>query len=193
MAEDTLITALEDDARSQASRIIEEANEAAAALLKEASLEAERERAERVSALELKTKREKAALHNAARMKTSGNILAVRHEFIDRAMNEAEKRFANQQKDDYSKLLQQLFTELKKEWEKERPGEIPVVFVNPSDKGLLQTEFPVREDRDVRLGVVFTSEDGTVRFENTIPARMSKGRTVMEQAINEMLFDEVFP
>lgn len=192
MAEDTLITAIEEDARAQVHRILEEAREAAEAILRQASIEAEQEKEERRRELEQRLKGEKAAILNSALTRASGKKLAVRLELIDRVLLEAEKRFSTLPKEDYSKLIGQLFSELKKEWEKERPGEVPVVFVNPADREFLETDLEVREDGRVRLGVVFVSEDETIRFENTIPARMKKGRAVMVPAINEMLFDEVF-
>lgn len=192
MAEDTLIGALEDDARAQAARMLEEARQAADAILKEAFLEAERERDERTAALEQRVRGEKAAMLNGARTRASGKKLAVRHELMDRALREAEKRFSGLPLDEYERLIGQLFSELKREWEKERPGDEPVVLVNPADAGFLKTSFEVRPDEGVRLGVVFVSKDSRIRFDNTIPARIDKGRAVMVPAVNEMLFDEVF-
>lgn len=191
MAEETLITALEDDAREQARQILEEARQTAESILREASLEAEQERQERTDALKQRLRSDKAAVLNGARMKASGSKLAIRHELADRAVNDAQERFASLPKEEYSGFLGQLFSELKSEWDIERPGEVPVVLVNQADMGLLKTDLKVREDNGVRLGVVFVSGDGKIRFENTVAARLSKGRTVMAPAINEMLFDEV--
>lgn len=192
MAEDALITALEEDARSQAERIIEDAREAAEAALREAHAEVAREREVRALELEARLKGQRAALLNTARTKASGGRLSVRRDLTERALIEAEKRFSSTAKEEYRHLLNLLFLELKAEWEKARPGESPVVFVNPADTGLLETALKLKADEGVRLGVVFSSVDGTVRFENTIAARLSKGKAVMVPAINEMLFDEVF-
>lgn len=192
MAEDTLISALEEDARAEAASIVEEAKQAAGLVLKEAHAEAAREREERVRALEERLRNERAALLNGARTKVSGAKLGVRHELMERAMLEAQKRFSSLPPDEYGKLINGFFSELQREWEKGRPGDEPVVLVNPADAGLLKTAFKVIGDATVTLGAVFATGDNRIRFENTVPARMAKGRAVMVPAINEMLFDEVF-
>lgn len=192
MVEDTLITALEEDARAQAERILNEAREAAEAALREAHEEVAREREARALELEARLKGQRAALLNTARTMASGGRLSVRRALAERALSEAEKRFSSTAKEEHKRLLNQLFSELKAEWEKARPGESPVVLVNPVDIGLIETAFTLKADEGVRLGVVFASIDGTVRFENTIAARLSKGKAVMVPAISEMLFDEVF-
>ncbi|OGP13311.1 MAG: hypothetical protein A2052_03460 [Deltaproteobacteria bacterium GWA2_54_12] len=192
MAEDTLITALDEDARAQAARIIEDAREAGEAVLREARAEVSRERETRALELEAQLKGQRAALLNTARTRASACKLSVRHALVERALNEAEKRFSSMAKEEYRHLLNQLFSELKSEWEKQRPGESPIVLVNPADTGLLETAFMLKADEGVVLGVVFSSIDAAVRFENTIPARLFRAKAVMVPAINEMLFDEVF-
>jgi vacuolar-type H+-ATPase subunit E/Vma4 len=192
MAEGTLITALEEDARAQAERIIIDAREAAEAVMREASAEVSRERETAALELEARLKGQRAALLNTARTRASAGKLSVRHALMERALTEAGKRFSSTGKEEYRILLNQLFSELKTEWEKGRPGETPVVLVNPADIGLLETAFTLKADEGVALGAVFTSADGTVRFENTIAARLFRAKAVMVPAINEMLFDEVF-
>jgi vacuolar-type H+-ATPase subunit E/Vma4 len=193
MAENTLITALEEDARAQAARLLEEAREATDAVLRESRADVERERDRRVRQVEIDLLGQRAALLNSARTRASGGKLSVRHGLIERAMDEAVNRFTSMPKDEYRLLLNRLFLELKDEWEKKRPGESPDVLVNPADIGLLETSFTLKADKGISLGVVFASLDGTVRFENTIPGRLEKGRTLMVPAINEMLFGGVFP
>lgn len=192
MAEDTLISALEEDARAQAARIIEEAREAAEAALRDAGEQIDREREARVAELEAALMGQRAAMLNAARTRASGARLAVRHSLIERALEEAGAKFLSMPKDEYRRLLMGLFSELKADWERGRPGEAPVVFVNPADAGLIETSYTIKGGESVKLGVVFASEDGTVRFENSIPGRLSRAKAVMVPAMNEMLFDGVF-
>lgn len=193
MAEDTLISALEEDARAQAGRVLEEAREAAEAALNEAREEAKALEESSFLQLDSALKRKRAALLNAARTKASGEKLKVRHALIERAMEEAGKRFSSMPEDEYRRLLARLFSELKSDWERGRPGEGPVVFVNPADVGLIETSYEVRPDSRVSLGVVFASSDGTVRFENSVPGRLSRAKAVMVPAMNELLFGEVLP
>lgn len=192
MAEDTLITALDEDARAQAERILNEAAEAAEAVMREASAEASREREMAALELEARLKGQRAALLNTARTRASAGKLSVRHGLMERALTEAGKRFSSMAKEEYRVLLNQFFSELKVEWEKGRPGESPIVLVNPADIGLIKTAFTIKADEGVALGAVFTSNDGAVRFENTIAARLFRAKAVMVPAINEMLFGEVF-
>ncbi|CAG1065467.1 V/A-type H+/Na+-transporting ATPase subunit E [uncultured bacterium] len=192
MAEDTLISALEEDARAQAGRIIEEAREAAEAALRDAGEQIAREQEARVAELEAALKGQRAAMLNAARTRASAARLAVRHSLIERALEEAGAKFSSMPKDEYRRLLTGLFFELKADWEKGRPGEAPVVFVNPADVGLFESSYTIKGDEGVKLGVVFASGDGTVRFENSIPGRLSRAKAVMVPAMNEMLFDGVF-
>lgn len=192
MAEDTLITALDEDARAQAERIMTDAREAAEAVMREAREQVSRERETRALELETRLRGQKAALLNTARTRASGGRLSVRRALVERALTEAEKRFAAMPKEEYRQLLDQLFSELKNEWEKGRPGESPIVLVNPADTSFLESSLTLKADESVSLGVVFTSADGTVRFENTVAARLFRAKAVMVPALNEMLFGEVF-
>ncbi|HBG47306.1 MAG TPA: hypothetical protein DDW94_10015 [Deltaproteobacteria bacterium] len=191
MPDDQLMEALEEDARAQAGRILEEAREAAAASLQKAREEAEREREERLFELTGRLKQERAARLNAARTKASGLKLGVRLELVGRALDEAVKRLTSLPEQEYSRLLNGFYDELLSAWEKGLHGEAPVVYVNPADIGRLSAEGNVLPDEKVKAGVVFTSGDGRVRFENTVEARLERGRKKMVPALNEMLFNEV--
>lgn len=192
MAEDTLISALEEDAKAQAGRVLEEAREAAEALLAAAREEMAAEERSRALGLEEALRRKRAALLNAGRTRASGEKLKVRHRLIERAMDEAGKRFTRMPQEEYRSLLNRLFLELRAEWEGGRPGEAAVVFVNPADVGLIEGPYEVRGDERVVQGVAFASRDGAVRFENSVQGRLSRARSVMLPALNEMLFGEVF-
>ncbi len=191
MAEDTLISALEEDARAQASRVLEEAREAAEAALEEARAEAKALEESSFMELDSSLKRKRAALLNLAATKASGEKLKVRHALIDRALEEAGKRFSAMPEDEYRRFLGRLFSELRGDWERGRPGESPVVFVNPADVALVETSYEVKADERVVQGVVFASKDGVVRFENTVPGRLMRAKAMMVPAMNELLFGEV--
>ena len=168
MAQDPLIAALEEDARGQAARIIEEAEEA-------------RERLGKT----------RAAAVNGARTRAAGLKLAVRQELIQRAIDEAAKRFFSLNGEERSRLVARLYAELEREWARARSYEPPVVRVNPADLKLIEAGGAVvLPDESVAAGVVFTSADGRVRFENTVSSRMERAKKKMIPAINEMLFDE---
>lgn len=192
MSENTLINALEEEALSQVGRILEEARSAAASVLSDSNAEVSSERDRRSRELDSAMKAQRAALLNSAAIRASGAGLAVRRGLIEKALDEAVKRFSSMPKEEYRKFLNQLFSELKAEWEKHRPGDVPVALLNPADIGLVETDLELRADESVSLGVVLSTVDGLVRFENTLASRVSKAKAAMTPAINEMLFDGVF-
>ena len=192
MAQDPLIAALEEDARNQASRIIEEAQEAREAILRQARGDAQREGEERLSEAKERLRKTRAARINTARTKTAGMKLGVRQELITRAIDEARKSFFSLKGADYSKLLSHLYGELERDWARARLDEAPVVRVNPADVGIIRADgAAVKPDESIAAGVVFESADGRVRFENTVSSRIERAKKNMIPAINEMLFDEV--
>lgn len=192
MAQDSLLAALEEDARNQSGRILEEAEESARALMNEAKEAAEVERSEKVMELEERLRRERASRLNAARMKASGLKLKVRNGLIGETIDEAARRFGAIPKDEHAKLVNRLFDELKKAWSRERPDETPVALLNPSDIGIIKDDGTVfRPDGEVSLGAVFTSADGRVRYYNTVGSRLEKALSTIKPAVNEMLFGEV--
>lgn len=191
MAQDPLIAALEEDARGQASRITEEAEEAREALLRLAREEAGRESEERMLEARERIRKTRAARLNAARTNAAGAKLGVRQELIHKALGEAGKRFSSLEGEEHSRLISLLYNELERDWAKERRGEAPVVRVNPSDVKIIQANgAAVKPDESIAAGVVFTSADNRIRFENTIPSRIERARRNIIPAINEMLFGE---
>ncbi|MCC6501575.1 MAG: V-type ATP synthase subunit E [Deltaproteobacteria bacterium] len=193
MSEDTLITALEEEAFSQAERILEEARASAEGILSDVRAEVSRERERRSAEVDAEMKAHRAALLNAASIRAAGAVLSVRHSLIEEAMAEAVKKFSSMHKDEYGKFLNQLFSEVKAEWEKHRPLDEPVALVAPSDIGLIETAAQLKADESVSSGVVMTTLDGSVRFENTVEGRLARAKAAMMPAMNEMLFDGVFP
>lgn len=192
MAEDALLGALEEEARSEARRISEEALEASQAMLARAREEGSSEREKGLAELSERLRRERASRINAARTRASGRRLAVRHELSGRAVAEVMRRFAAMERGAYAVLLARLFSETKALWEASSAGEA-TVLVNPADAAILEREGArVTPDPSVELGVVFRSADGRVRFENTMAKRLEKAKLAFTPAINEMLFDDVF-
>lgn len=192
MSEDTLIEALEQEARSQAGRLLEEARASADAFMLEAATEVASERERRFSELDASMKSRRASLLNAAASRAAGSALEVRHEMIDRAFKEALSRFSSMAAEEYRVLLNRLLEELMDDWQSRRPSDVPVVLVNPADSRLIDTELVLKPDESVSLGVVLATADNGVRFENTVASRLSSARAETLPAMNEMLFDGVF-
>lgn len=191
---DPLMAALEDDARAQASRLIEDAEEAREELLRRARAEAEKEAEVRLSTLRERLKRERAAMLNSAKTKAAGQKLGVRQELAGRVLVEAQKRLLSLPEDEQSRLLNRLHQALCGEWEKSRPGEPAVIRVNPADAARIRSDGSrVEPDPSVAGGVVLTSTDGRVVFESTVPSMVERARKLMLPAIDKLLFKEALP
>lgn len=191
---DPLIAALEEDARAEASRLIEEAEEAREEMLRRAREEAAKEADERLLALRERLKRERAARLNGARTKAAGRKLGVRRELLERVLVEAEKKLLSLPGEEYGKLLDRLYEALRGEWEKARPNEPAVIRLNPDDAARIRADGArIEPDRAVTGGVVLTSPDGRVVFENTVPSMIERARKLMVPAIDKMLFREALP
>lgn len=189
MPQDSLLKTLEEDAEAQSRSIIEEADESAASAITQAEAEAARIKEERLKELNLSIARERAAAINGARLRMNGLKLKVRHEIIEGVINEAIEKVRELPKDEYSDLFNKLYMELKRDWNRDRPNDRPLAHINPDDMGIIKDpDAETVPDKDVRLGIVFTSKDGKVRYENTIPGRVARARAGLEAAVNKMLF-----
>ncbi len=187
MAQDALLKAIEEDAYAQTDRIVSEAEEAAKSIVEDARNEVRKLREERLKSLALSMERRKASTINGARTRANGLKLSVRHEIIEGVLKEAEQSFRGLPNEEYSRLINNLYGELKNDWPFEAGNAI--ALVNPNDAGLIKDGFAqVKPDAGVTLGVVFTSKDGRIRFENTVRSRIQKARSSLLTAINKTVF-----
>lgn len=190
MAQDALLKALEEDAREQCKRILADAEEKARDIIREAEKEALRIKEEGLKALREILEKQRASLLNNARILMGGLKLEVRREVAEDVLNRVINAIEGLPKDRYAILLDRLYKELKSDWEKNMKDK-PVVHINPGDAGLLKDpEAVFSPDPDVKLGVLFTSGDGRVRYENTIPARIKKYRSQLAADIDRIVFGE---
>ncbi|MBI5491703.1 MAG: hypothetical protein HY893_02095 [Deltaproteobacteria bacterium] len=185
MAQEALLKAIEEDAYAQTGRIVSEAEEAAKSIIEDAEKDVLRVRDERLKSLALSMERRKASSLNNARIQANGLKLSVRHGIIEEVLKEAVDSFGKLPAEDYSRLVNRLYDELKSNWPPEAGR--PTVLVNPSDAGLIKAGADLMPDAGVSLGVVFTSKDGRVRFDNTVRSRIQKARASLVTMINGMI------
>ncbi|MBW7957141.1 MAG: hypothetical protein H3C68_04540 [Deltaproteobacteria bacterium] len=191
---DPLIAALEEDAKGQASRLIEEAEEAKEEILRRARAEAEKEADERLSTLRERLTRERASILNSAKTKAAGLKLGVRQELVGSVLVEAQKRLLSLPDADYGRLIDRLYLALREEWAKARPGEQAIIRLNPADAARIRADGArVEPDSKVAGGVVLTSFDGRVVFESTVSSMIERARKLMVPAIDKLLFREALP
>jgi len=193
MSEDTLIAALEDDARAEAERLVEEARASASSIREEIEAEVASERDRRVAEAASEMLERRDALVNAAAMRASGEALAVRRDLIEKALEAALKRFSSMPREEYAGFLSSLLSELEADWKKMRPTDMPFVLLAPADIGLVKTSCETRADEGVSLGAVLSTGDGAVRYENTASSRLSSARDAIAPAINSILFGGAVP
>jgi len=186
----TLLKALEDDARGQCEKIVSEAEEQAERAVREAEEEARRARSERFAALEGKLARERASRINDARTRAGALKLSVRRRLIERVLDGAFERVRSLPEDEYVEVLRRLAREAAAEFDS--TGLKPVISVNPADAGRLDGALgdgaEVRPDPEVTLGVVASTPDGRRRVENTVASRIERARDHLLPMLDKLLF-----
>lgn len=191
MPQEALLNILEEDARNQSARMLEDAEAAAKEIVAESEREVLAAREERVKDLSDSLEKKKAALVNSARTRAEGLKLKARRELIDDVFSEAVKSLNGLPGDRYEEFLGRLFGELKAEWAKDRGKEKPVALVNPADMGIIKDhEIEFKPDPKIEAGVVFVSADNRLRYENTVPSRVARIRADLLPNINKMLFGD---
>lgn len=188
MARDALLKAIEDDARAQSEAIVKEALDAASAIISGAEAQTTAIIEDRRASFKTELDGKRASILNGARVSARSVRLAQRWAAIDHAFELALSRFKEMPRPEYGELLGRFHDELARAWDAALAGE-PIVLINPQDVQLLgRVGATVRPDDTVSLGVVFVSADGRIRFENTVPSRMSRLRKPAVIRIYETLF-----
>lgn len=191
MPQEALLNILEEDARNQSARMLEDAEAAAKEIVAESEREVLAAREERVKDLSDSLEKKKAALVNSARTRAEGLKLKARRELIDDVFSEAVKSLNGLPKDRYEEFLGMLFSELKAEWAKDRGKEKPIALVNPADMGIIKDhEIELKPDPKIEAGLVFVSADNRLRYENTVSSRVARIRADLLPNINKMLFGD---
>lgn len=186
--EETLLKTLEEDARAQAAEVLKDAERRAQEILAAARSESASSKEARLKELSAALMKERSARLNSARVRASGALLDVRRSVIDAVLKGAVESFTRLPEKEYSGLLKRLYSILEKDWDSDGAGR-PVVRINPSDTGKIDAKGAVLvPDQSVSLGLVFTSADGKVRKELTIPAIVRKTGKTLETEVDKVLF-----
>lgn len=185
---DVLLKALEADAMAQSSRIIKAAEDAAAGMLSQADIEVKMFETESVEALRAGLEREGVVRLSGARLLAKAAGLQARQDSIEEVFGAVAARINKLNADEYAALIRGLYELLKAEWTLD---ESFVVSINPQDAGLLRDNgVEVRPDATVTHGVVLTTKDGKVRYENTVASRIKMMRANLVPVINKSLFGD---
>lgn len=177
MAQESLLAALEEDARAQADSIIRSAQTQAAALMAAAGEEAASATDAMLALSARAIDRSRAALLNGARVRAAALIIDSRRALMDAVFERSALAFSSIERTEYRRILNRWYDELKAAWDEAGLTAEPVVIVNPADRELLdQSGFLLKADPLVTHGLVFVSADGRVRFENTFASRLDRAR-----------------
>lgn len=183
---DVLIEALEEDARTRAAELVEEAERDAERVVEGARAEAEEARKTRLREAGGAAERARDSRIAEARVRAEAEKLKARRSSVDRVMKEALKRLGVLPRDKKRHIFNSLVDELKGIFPE---GKKPVAVVNPADRPLAEeTGLKVRTDPGVSGGVVFESEDGSVRFVNTLESRLAKAGRELVPELDRLLF-----
>ncbi len=191
MAEDALLAALEEDARSQAEYIIEGAEAEAAALIKSAGEEAEVMLEAMLAQAARSVDRLRAEMMNNARVRASAKLIDCRRGLMEDVFERSANAFSSLERTEYGRILNLWYDELKAAWDKAGMEGDLAVHVNPVDLELIDGRgLLLKPDPAVRLGLVFVSADGRVRLENAFSTRMDKAKEDLVPRIDSILFSD---
>lgn len=188
MAEDILLKTLEEDSRARAADILEEAERRAREIVEAAENEIATLMDERLKGLHSSVEKERSAALNRARVRSGALMLEVRRALAEEVLESAIESFRRLNNDEYTALLNKMYSILKKDWQR-GGGARPVVRLNPADIGkVADSEAEFVSDTAVELGVVFATADNRVRKELTVPSILKKARKTLETGIDKTLF-----
>lgn len=191
MAEDALLTALDEDARAQADFIIQGAEAEAAALIKSAGEEAGVMLDAMLAQAARSVGRLRAEMMNDARVRASAALIDCRRALMDDVFERSLVAFSVLERTEYGRILNLWYDELKAAWDKAGMAGEPVVHVNPVDGALIdKSSVLLKPDPAVSLGLVFVSSDGRVRLENTFSTRLNKAKEDLVPLIDSILFSD---
>lgn len=187
MPKETLLRALEEDARARCEEIISEAERSASEMVETAERNAGEVREKRLAEVRLKMDRLHTSSVNAARVRANARMLRVRHDLIDSVLGSVVERFRGMDTREYAGVLGILYDEVIREVACH--GENPVVYVHPDDlEHLSCSEAEARADHGVELGVVLSDESGRVTARNTVEERIKRARKVLVPRLDSLLF-----
>ena len=191
MAEDALLTALDEDAKAQADSIVQGAQIEADGLIKSAGEEAAVTLEAMLSQGARAVERKRAEMMNNAGVKAAATLIDCRRSLMDDVFEKSLAAFSSIDRIEYGRILNFWYDELSAAWEKAEMEGAPVVHVNQQDGALIAGRgYLLNPDPAVRFGLVFVSADGRVRLENTFQARMDKTKEDLMPLIDSILFSE---
>ncbi|HUK27526.1 MAG TPA: V-type ATP synthase subunit E family protein [Candidatus Acidoferrales bacterium] len=189
----------------QVSKIIGDAKEEARGIIEEANSRASALKVERTKSLTNELNAKEVSELSALRMKEKAEILRLRHEWMNRSFEEAEKRIALIAEKG-AREYQQLLAALILEGVSKLKGNKFVVGANSRDLKLIKdqltaiTENASQFKNEIHLdlqpsevgrgGVVVSTVDGRQYYNNTLDARLAATRQNFAGEVNRILFGE---
>ena len=205
MSLEALQSEIERKAQEEASSILEAARAEAEKIVAEANARAANLRDERTKALRREIDAQEKAELAVARMDGKGNLLRVKSRWMNRVLEEVEKRITKMAENggrEYNELLANLTLE----GISKMNGDNFIVEMSPRDKEAIGKFLGAITERASKLknnkvtlqlntlqtktlgGVIVSTEDRTQYFNNSLEARLAVASQKLEGTIHQILF-----
>lgn len=179
MSLEHILEALAAEGQAEVSRIEQEAEEQAGAILNQGEAEAIQIREEHIAAIKPRIESERAQRINAARLAAQRVELEARESLVEAAFDAACEELAGvRESPTYPPLLEALMDEVFEEL-----GTDVRLAVDPQDAGLVEgvldrrgLELDIEPALDTWGGVVGHSSDGRLTVDNTLETRLEQAR-----------------
>ncbi|MFQ5574764.1 MAG: V-type ATP synthase subunit E [Terriglobia bacterium] len=189
---DDMLQVLDDEGKEQRADVKGKAKEEAGKILAEAKADAEQLKAERLEQFTGPLSREKAKILNEAKLESKQKLAEAKSRLLEKVQSRTQERITEFRKGpEWKRALQALV----KEAAEGVPGKA-TVFVSPEDEAEAKTalsglgeEYDLKVDENV-VGAVATSEDGRIRFVNTVEARIERAGSHVRPIITSLLFED---
>lgn len=189
---ENLLKLLQREAEQEKKKILDEAEAYCSALLIKAKEESEGLFAATEKEIQAQARAEMEKAKSAFSLKEQAEILKEKSHWLDKVYDEAMRRLESYRKNpDYQRALRLLFQEVLKE------SEELTLFVNPADKGLIESwkkeagkQCPVVADQGISAGVRAVTKDGKIEIRNTFGDRLERAWPYLIVDISRTLWEE---
>ena len=193
---DLLARAIMADANDEATHLLEEAQAKAEAIRKRAQEEAEAERKEILERARQDAERLRSQTSATAQLKSRSSQLEEREKLLDGVFTEVKKRLETvKDRKDYgaiaAMLAREALTQLKVDQAEIRADEATRKALNLSELSKeLNGKFTLSDPLEEGTGVVVSAASGKLSYDNTLETRLSRLLGTLRSAVHKVLMGE---
>ena len=193
---DLLARAIMADANDEATHLLEEAQAKAEAIRKRAQEEAEAERKEILERARQDAERLRSQTSATAQLKSRSSQLEEREKLLDGVFTEVKKRLETvKDRKDYgaiaTMLAREALTQLKVDQAEIRADEATRKALNLNELSKeLSGQFSFSDPLEEGTGVVVSAASGKLSYDNTLETRLSRLQSTLRSAVHKVLMGE---